>query len=78
MDVCKVLKSLDGCDGYDKVLIDGQFPIKDKFGNTRDGTVLAASYSRGAIERINWRGFEEGNVLDIAESGVYIHKDFRY
>jgi hypothetical protein len=69
-DVANILKVIHGSGylSYTLVRLSGTTPVKDVYGRGTDTEVLRAVYSRSAIDRIDWQGFEETNVYRIATS----------
>ena len=69
MDVRNILKAIQGSGyAYSTVTAIGTFSMADKFGNSSEGTVLAASYKRSTVDRINWNSFLTDNIYSIADS----------
>ena len=68
-DVYEILKVLaESGLQYERVILRGTFSLVDQFGNSREGTVVQAHYTRDIIDQINWDGFRSDNVYNIAES----------
>jgi hypothetical protein len=61
---------------YTQVWIRGMFPLKDDFGNVKDGQVLNLRYDRPTIERINWEGFTWRSIYKVADKAI-IHPDLQ-
>lgn len=61
---------------YTQVWIVGMFPLKDAYGNVKDGQVLNLRYDKPTIERINWDGFNWKNIYTIADKAI-VHPDLK-
>ena len=80
MDVIKILKAVQGSSiSYKSILVEGTFPLVDKYGNASERQVVTAPYDRSTVDKINWDNFLTNNVFQIAdgEFGALLHKDFR-
>jgi len=80
MDVIKILKAVQGSSiPYESILVEGTFPLVDKYGNASERQVVTAPYDRSTVDKINWDNFLTDHVFQIAdgEFGALLHKDFR-
>jgi hypothetical protein len=67
-DIVKILKALIQSDtDYAAVVLNGSFPLTDKFGNSKETNVDNVVYKRETVRRINWEKFDDNNVYDIAD-----------
>lgn len=66
---------------YEEVTFEGTFPLTDQFGNTEDGRVFYAAFTRSTLGQINYdnptaTSFE--NMENLAVDGiVQLHPDLR-
>ncbi len=69
LDVFAILQAVDasGTD-YERVELSGTFTLKDRYGNTAEREVLAATFGRADVERINWEGLNPLDVLGVAQT----------
>lgn len=58
------------------VSIAGYATMKDDYGNTGRQAVLAASYERATIDRINFSGIDRSTIWEIRDGGGGLRSDF--
>lgn len=63
---------------HSRVQLRGTFAKVDAFGQSSEDIVIRAAYTRDALTRINWNGFDRSNVFQppIA-THTQIHPEFR-
>jgi hypothetical protein len=59
------------------VLLEGTFPLVDKFGNESEEIVVRAVFTRNVVERINYENIAFKSILDLAGSSS-VHPAFQY
>ena len=77
LDIRKMLEVIaEGQEPYTSVFLRGTFPLTDRFGNASEANVVEATFTKSAIDRINFENFLTDNVYAIAED-TDIHPEFR-
>lgn len=69
IDLKDMLKALnDSGIEYGLVNFEGSFSMVDQLGNTKEMTVVWATYEAATIKQINWPNFLHKNVYNIAST----------
>ena len=77
LDIRNMLEVIaDSQEPYTSVFLRGTFALTDQFGNESEANVVEATFTKSAIDRINFENFLTDNVYAIAED-PYIHPEFR-
>ena len=61
---------------YQYVTVIGYFPLKDVYGNIKEGMVVSATYTKDTVDKINFSHFDTDDIYVIAED-YYLHPDLR-
>ena len=76
LDIRNMLEVIaNGQEPYTSVLLRGTFSLADQFGNASEANVVEATFTKSAIDRINFENFLTDNVYAIAED-TDIHPEF--
>lgn len=77
MDLVGILKGVkkSGIE-YNRVIVWGYYPLVDKYGNSEDEEVFEAIYKKSTIDKINWNGFIDDNIFDIADK-ISLHSSWK-
>lgn len=52
---------------FDRVLLNGSFPLVDTFGNTAETVVVSLVFNKATVDKINWINFLSENIYMIAD-----------
>jgi hypothetical protein len=52
------------------VNVQGKFPMKDQYGNTKTDTVINLTYLKSTLDQINFDGVDKDKIWEIADSGI--------
>jgi hypothetical protein len=78
MDITTILETLASPKNpydYATIRVVGFFRLQDVYGNGAETQVVTATYSRDAVDRINWASFLTDNVYAVADE-LWIHPAF--
>lgn len=71
-----VLQELSESDiDYERIFIQGHFPMGDEYGNVEDSMVLNAGYDAATVEQINFDNMNRDNIWNIRDAGM-VHQEF--
>jgi len=75
-DAAEILRRANGSStGFNTITMLGIYALEDSFGNREDATVVALTFKRMTINKINWDNFLPENIYDIADEAK-IHPAF--
>lgn len=80
IEAAKILEAVrDSGISYDRVLLDGTYPLVDRYGNESEERVVLATYDRATVERINFDGVPTHGVFELSRTDwLFVHPAFRY
>jgi hypothetical protein len=67
MDTATIIKDLYTDPRVKDVVITWYAPATDKYGNTHADMIATVNISRKTERKINWNGFDSGNIPDVAD-----------
>lgn len=70
MDTMEILKAVKEHIGdYERVFVQGSFPMTDQFGNTEDSVILDLLYVKTTVDKINFDGIDPDAIWEIRDGG---------
>ena len=51
------------------VVVCALWPVKDKYGNWKNSPVLAATFDKATLKKVNWKGISTNKLLALRSSG---------